>query len=126
MLFRSVDELEVIFRLNCKKYDYTVDEDVMRQIREIIKLRKIEKSENFANAREVRNMFEEFITNQARRVAAMEAPTHEDMVAITMEDLMDEDVQGRIDEAPTEEKNIPAEDAVTEDMDKTAEETDNE
>ena len=95
----TVDELEGIFKLNCKKYDYTVDEDVMRQVREIIKLRELEKCENFANAREVRNMFEEFITNQARRVAAMEAPTHEDMVAITLADLMDEDEASKAEEA---------------------------
>ncbi|MBQ8306914.1 MAG: AAA family ATPase [Blautia sp.] len=162
----TVDELEGIFKLNCKKYDYTVDDDVMRQIREIIKLRKFEKCENFANAREVRNMFEEFITNQARRVAAMEAPTHEDMVAITLADLMDEDMQEKKEEAPVSEETateaenvvsgedaapaedkaipaendtipeedvvsgqedtIPAEEAAEEDVDMTAEETENE
>jgi hypothetical protein len=48
------------------------------------------RQENFANAREVRNMFEDIITNQARRVAAMENPTHDDMMKITIEDLSDD------------------------------------
>jgi hypothetical protein len=34
-------------------------------------------------------MFEEIITNQARRVAAMENPTQEDMMKITLEDLVE-------------------------------------
>jgi hypothetical protein len=35
-------------------------------------------------------MFEDIITNQARRVAAMENPTHDDMMLITIEDLSDD------------------------------------
>ena len=87
----TVDELEGIFNMNCKKYDYSVEEDAAFQIREMIKQRKFTKLENFANAREVRNMFEEIITNHARRIAAMENPTHEDMITITTYDLIDEE-----------------------------------
>lgn len=88
----SVDELEQIFELDCRKYDYIVEEDAKKHIRELIVQRKTEKAENFANAREIRNMFEEIITNQARRVAALPSPTHEDMMTITMEDLTDQEV----------------------------------
>ena len=87
----TVEELEGIFYQNCTRYDYTVDDDVRPHIHEMIVLRKFTKRENFANAREVRNMFEEIITNQARRVAAMEAPTEADMKAITLDDLLDEE-----------------------------------
>ena len=85
----TTDELEQIFYMNCKKYDYVVEEEVKHQIRSLIVLRKLQQLENFANAREVRNMFEEIITNQARRVAAMENPTQEDMMKITLEDLVE-------------------------------------
>lgn len=85
----SIDELEEIFDLNCKKYDYRVDEDVKHQIRAMITSRKMENIDNFANAREVRNLFEEIITNQARRISTMENPTNEDMMTITLDDLMD-------------------------------------
>ncbi len=85
----TTDELEQIFYMNCEKYDYVVEEEVKHQIRSLIVLRKLQQLENFANAREVRNMFEEIITNQARRVAAMENPTQEDMMKITLEDLVE-------------------------------------
>ena len=106
----TIDELEAIFYLNCQKYDYIVEEDAKKQIRYLncqkydyvveedakkqirarIIGRKMMRQENFANAREVRNMFEDIITNQARRVAAMENPTHDDMMKITIEDLSDD------------------------------------
>ena len=86
----TIDELEEIFYLNCKKYDYVVEEDAKKQIRARIISRKMQRQENFANAREVRNMFEDIITNQARRVAEMEKPTHDDMMMITVMDLSDD------------------------------------
>ena len=86
----SIDELEEIFYSNCERYDYTVEEEAKKQIRAMIVARKLQKQENFANAREVRNMFEEIITNQARRVATMESPSQEEMMMLCMEDLMEE------------------------------------
>lgn len=88
----TVEELEQIFYMNCNKYDYTVEEETKLHIREMLTARKLTRQENFANAREVRNLFEEIITNQARRVAKLEAPSHEDMMMITNEDLLDEEM----------------------------------
>ena len=67
-----------------------VEEDAKKQIRARLVSKKMQMKENFANAREVRNMFEDIITNQARRVAAMENPTHDDMMLITIMDLSDD------------------------------------
>jgi SpoVK/Ycf46/Vps4 family AAA+-type ATPase len=83
----TIDELMGIFDMNCKKYDYEAEEDVKAQIRAMIVQRKLATRENFANAREVRNLFEEIITNQARRVAAMDNPGRDDMKKIMIEDL---------------------------------------
>ena len=83
----SIDELMGIFDMNCKKYDYEAEDDVKAQIRAMIVQRKLAERENFANAREVRNLFEEIITNQARRVAAMDNPGRDDMKKILIEDL---------------------------------------
>lgn len=85
----NIDELEKIFYMNCDKYDYKVDEDVKHQIRALITARKIENIDNFANAREVRNLFEEIITNQARRISKMENPSNEDMMTIVLDDLFE-------------------------------------
>ena len=83
----SVDELEEIFYMNCNKYDYKVEEDVKHQIRALITSRKMGSIDNFANAREIRNLFEEIITNQAKRVSALEAPSNDDMMTICLGDL---------------------------------------
>ena len=83
----TVDELEQIFYLNCKKYDYVIDYRAKEKIKEMITKRRMEKIVNFANAREVRNMFEAIITNQASRVARMENPKPGDLKKITVADL---------------------------------------
>lgn len=119
----NIDELEEIFNMNCKKYDYIVPEDVKHQIRALITARKIENIDNFANAREVRNLFEEIITNQARRIAAMAEPSEEDMMTILLEDLTDTvkkpEEEKKEEETSTEhtaeetpvEEDVPAEEA---------------
>ncbi|MBE5823139.1 MAG: AAA family ATPase [Butyrivibrio sp.] len=115
----NIDELEEIFNRNCKKYDYKVEEDVQHQIRALITARKIANIDNFANAREVRNLFEEIITNQARRVAALENPTSEDMMTILLEDLTEkkdlpEESEGVEEKAISEESTAPEESAAPE------------
>ena len=108
----TIDELEQIFYLNCEKYDYVVEEDAKKQIRARIVSRKMQRQENFANAREVRNMFEDIITNQARRVAEMENPTHEDMMKITLMDLS-EDIGDKTDSKEIEKMEEAAKEAAT-------------
>ena len=86
----TVDELQAIFELQCKKYQYTLTEEADAAVREeIIRLEKY-KGENFANAREVRNLFERIITNQAARVANLEEVNEDILTTITLEDLTDE------------------------------------
>ena len=86
----SIDELMEIFDLNCRKYDYIIEDEARGHVREKLSLMKLSSPENFANARAARNLFEEIITNQAGRIAAMENPTLEDMKTITSDDLTDE------------------------------------
>ncbi|MGN0255836.1 MAG: AAA family ATPase [Chordicoccus sp.] len=85
----TVDELEQIFLMNCRKYEYTLDDEAKKHVRGQIVLRKMRSPENFANAREVRNLFEDVITRQAQRVAAIDKPTHEDMTRILAEDVVE-------------------------------------
>ena len=115
----SIDELMAIFDLNCKKYDYVIQEDARGHVREKLSLMKLSSPENFANARAVRNLFEEIITNQAGRIAAMKDPSLEDMKTITNEDLTDaeeEAISARtlaqmMAENAEQERVIPAEGA---------------
>lgn len=85
----TIDELMGIFDMNCGKYDYIIEDSARQHVREKLSLMKLSSPENFANARAVRNLFEEIITNQAGRIAAKENPTLEDMKTITNEDLTD-------------------------------------
>ena len=107
----SVDELEEIFNMNLNKYEYELEEDAKKHIREMINQRKLTRLENFANAREIRNLFEEIVTNQARRIAGMEKPTADDIRLITCEDLTDKTLEKSEEEnkadtdTKTEEEN---------------------
>ena len=84
------DELQQIFELQCNKYQYKLTEEADAAIRkEIIRLEE-EKGENFANAREVRNLFEKIITNQAARVSGLEEVDEDMLSTITIDDLTDE------------------------------------
>ena len=85
----TMDELMGIFDLNCRKYDYVVEEEARVQVRALLAARKFMQVENFANGREVRNLFEEVITNQARRLSTVKSPTEEQLRTITLEDLVD-------------------------------------
>ena len=89
----TLDELMGIFDMNLKKYDYTMAEETRAHVREKLAAEKLASQENFANARAVRNLFEEIITNQARRVAELKDPTLEDLKALTNEDLVDPEAE---------------------------------
>ena len=106
----SVDELEEIFNLNCQKYEYEVEEEAKKHIRMLISARKLTRIENFANAREVRNLFEEIVTNQARRIAGLENPTPEDIKLIKCVDLTEDDTK----KAPSDESSEEATDKAEE------------
>ena len=86
----TVDELQQIFELQCNKYQYKLTEEADKAVREEIIRLESEKGENFANAREVRNLFETIITNQAARVSALEDVDEDTLSIITIEDLTDE------------------------------------
>ena len=85
----TVDELQEIFKMQCSKYQYKLTDEAAEAVREEIIRLEASKGENFANAREVRNLFEKIITNQAARVADLENVDEEMLSTITIEDLKD-------------------------------------
>lgn len=80
-------QLAEIFRAQCKKNGYTLDEATDQAAGEAFELMYQQRDENFGNARDVRNIFESAIARQANRVAAMENPTKEELMALTIDDL---------------------------------------
>ena len=83
----SAEELIQIFELQCKKYNYTMSPEAKEEIEKVIREREASKGENFANARDIRNLFETIITNQASRVAQMESPNDSSLTTIEIADV---------------------------------------
>ena len=83
----SGDELFSIFQKLCSDYDYLIEPSAEQLIRIRIIGMERNKGRNFANAREIRNMFERIIANQASRVMSTEGLSDEDMMTITEEDM---------------------------------------
>ena len=62
-------EMVQIFKSMCKEYAYELDKNAEKIMEDRIYAIEKNKGTNFANARDVRNLFERVITNQATRLA---------------------------------------------------------
>ena len=81
-------ELMDIFRLQCRKNQYVPDEETEKFCIDMFNEMYENRDENFGNARDVRNIFERAVTNQANRLAAMEKPTKDDLMKLLKEDIV--------------------------------------
>lgn len=80
----SADELIQIFMMMSKEYQFKLTDAAKEKMKDKICDLEAHKGRNFANARDVRNMFEAVVTNQASRLA--EDPSG-DIMEITAEDF---------------------------------------
>ncbi len=71
----SGNELEEIFKKICKQNDYVPTEGLMLMVSKFFEERIEEHSENFANGRLARNLFDEIVMNHARRCINISNPT---------------------------------------------------
>ena len=76
-----------IFRSQCKKNGYELTEAAESAAKELFDDLYASRDENFGNARDVRNRFEDMIVCQSNRVAELEDPTKDDLMAVLPEDL---------------------------------------
>ena len=81
------EELFSIFRSMCEKNRYVLNEEAAQFAKEHFQYLYDTRDENFGNARDVRNMFENVLSVHSDRVAAIEAPTKEDLMTIRREDM---------------------------------------
>ena len=84
----TTDEMADIFRLQCRKGKYLLAEGAEEEIREFIDEANDAGGVTFGNARGVRNIFEQILTEQANRLAAMEGFTRDDLMTITRDDVL--------------------------------------
>ena len=81
-------ELFNIFNSMLQKNEYMITEDAYEAVRQYLYNLYDNRDENFGNARDVRNFFEEIQLKQAMRIAGYGAETSRDILAtITYEDL---------------------------------------
>ncbi len=92
-------ELMDMFRINCKKNGYAMDAEAEEYAVAFFNDLYVNRDDNFGNGRDVRNRFEDVVSRQANRLAAMESPTKDDLMTITKADFM----------VPPEEEDVPAE-----------------
>lgn len=84
------EQLMAIFRAQCEKNGYKLTEEADKAAVELFTRLYEERDENFGNGRDVRNCFENMIVRQANRVAVMEEPGKDELMAVLPEDLTEE------------------------------------
>lgn len=82
----TLDEMMLIFESQCKKNQYVLDEAAREAVKALIDEANTN-SISFGNARGVRNVFERVLVQQANRLSALENPSREDLMAITVADV---------------------------------------
>ena len=83
------EQLFEIFEGRVRSNDYRLSEEAAGFVKEHLAELYEDRDENFGNARDVRNLFEKIVANQANRVAGMDSPTTDDILTITRADLQD-------------------------------------
>lgn len=83
----TAEQLTAIFEGQCGKSKCSLTEEAKAKVLEHFTERCDEHEENFANARESRNLFERAITAQANRLASLEEVTDEQLLTIELADI---------------------------------------
>ena len=91
------EQLMAIFRTQCKKNGYVLTEEAEKAAVELFTKLYEERGDNFGNGRDVRNCFEDMIVRQSNRLAKMDSPGKEDLMAVLPEDLEDQDEEAPAD-----------------------------
>lgn len=85
------EQLLYIFKGQCKKNGYALTEEAEAEAKGMFEDLYENRGENFGNGRDVRNVFEDTVVRQSNRVAALDAPTKDDLMQFLPEDLKDAD-----------------------------------
>lgn len=84
------EELIEIFCRMSQQSGYYLTQEALTWVNHILTERYSQRSKDFANAREARNLFEKIIVHQATRLYGNENPTDEELRLITEEDVLPE------------------------------------
>ena len=81
------EQLMTIFLAQCDKNGYKLSPEAEKKARKGFEKLYKERDENFGNGRDVRNRFEDMVTAQSNRLAAMDAPGKDELMTILPEDI---------------------------------------
>lgn len=79
-------EMDNILLSMCQNNDYVLDDVVKEKIHMYFEEQILDKDENFANGRLVRNLYDDLVMNHARRVIKLDNPSTSDLSIIKAED----------------------------------------
>ncbi len=85
------NELDEILIYMCNKNDYSMDEKAIKIVHEYFETQISIKDDNFANARLVRNLYDDFVMNHAKRVVNVVTPSRDDLSTIKVVDVLLDD-----------------------------------
>ena len=100
------EELMAMFRMRVKKNRYVLTPEAEEAAVAFFNELYENRDDNFGNGRDVRNWFEDVVSRQANRLAAMEAPTKDDLMTITKADFLPEE-EKPAEELPAAPAEIP-------------------
>jgi hypothetical protein len=100
-----------IFQSLCQKNGYQLDEETETYAVRFFETLFEERTENFGNARDVRNLFESLVAAQADRVSQLESPSVDDLMQVTRKDFQTaaEDENADQEEPQSEEETTEQE-----------------
>lgn len=103
----SAGELAEIFRSLCKKNGYTLSPEADALAVQTFAELSAHRDEHFGNARQVRNLFEKAVARQANRVAGLDAPNREALMALLPEDVREPEEDLLASEPPSPQPEPP-------------------
>ncbi len=89
-------ELMEIFKLMCKENDYRLTDNAAFIAETYLRGLATEKTDNFANARLVRNYFERCVDRQATRICDDAEINEDDLITFIREDMIESEVVGQL------------------------------
>ena len=81
------EQLMTIFKSMCSKNGYTLSPEAEKKAADGFDALYKNRDVNFGNGRDVRNRFEDMVTAQSNRVAALEKPSKDDLMTVLPEDI---------------------------------------
>lgn len=86
-LHYNPDELLEILQYMVKKNSFTITEEALDNAYEVLENKYNTRTEDFANAREVRNFFESAVVSQADRLFGIDNISDEDLCRLEAQDF---------------------------------------